>query len=138
MVTIHHEQDLTFRCEPPTGNTFVLDAHPESGGHNKGPTPVEALLGAVGSCSAMDVIEILRKKRQVVTSYRLEVSGVRGPEGQYPRPFQSITVRHILKGDNLDPAAVARAIELTDLKYCTVIATLRAAPTVESVWEIEA
>ncbi|MEJ5170642.1 MAG: OsmC family protein, partial [Fimbriimonadales bacterium] len=69
--------------------------------------------------------------------YRVEVEGERGPEGEYPRPYLSLRVRHIVKGENLDPAAVARAVELSDTKYCTVISTLRAAPKVESVWEIE-
>ena len=115
----------------------MLDAHPESGGQNLGPTPVEALLGSAAACSAMDVISILEKKKQVVTSYRVEVDGVRGEPGVYPRPFQSITIKHIVKGENLDPMAVARAVELSDGKYCTVVTTLRATPEVRSEWEIE-
>lgn len=85
----------------------------------------------------MDVVNILEKKRQKVTGYRVEVDGERVPKGQWPRPFLSITVKHIITGDGIDPVAVQRAIELTDEKYCSVIATLRQAPTVSSVWEIE-
>jgi putative redox protein len=128
---------MAFEATPPTGNRFVLDAHPESGGHNQGPTPVEALLASVAACSAMDVISILEKKKQVVTSYRIEADGERGPQGQYPRPFLSMTVRHILKGENLDPVAVARAVQLSDEKYCTVLSTLRSSPKITSEWAIE-
>ncbi len=128
---------MAFEATPPSGVKFVMDAHPESGGNNLGPTPLEAMLASMAACSAMDVISILRKKKQNVTSYRVEVEGERGPEGEYPRPYLSLRVRHIVKGENLDPAAVARAVELSDTKYCTVISTLRAAPKVESVWEIE-
>ena len=121
----------------PTGVKFILDTHPEHGGQKLGPTPVEALLSAVAACSAIDILDILKKKRQVVTSYRVEVDGDRPPPGEYPRSFSAIRVKHILEGENLDPIAVARAVELSDTKYCTVITTLRAAPHVTSTWEIE-
>ncbi|MFN3684867.1 MAG: OsmC family protein [Fimbriimonadaceae bacterium] len=137
MVRVDWKGNMAFEATPPSGVKFVMDAYPESGGSNLGPTPLEAMLSSLAACSAMDVISILRKKKQNVTSYRVEVEGERGPEGQYPRPYLSLTVRHIVKGENLDPAAVARAVELSDTKYCTVISTLRAAPKVESVWQIE-
>ena len=80
---------------------------------------------------------ILAKKKQVVTSYRVEIDGVRGPVGVYPRPFTSFVLRHIVSGENLDPAAVARAVQLSDEKYCTVLSTIRSAPSVTSDWVIE-
>jgi len=113
MVEVNWKGDMVFEAIPPTGNRFTMDAYPEEGVASKGPTPVEALLSSLAACTAMDVIDILRKKRQTVTSYRIEVDGVRGPEGVYPRPFLSLTVRHIVKGENVDPAAVKRAVELT-------------------------
>ena len=127
---------MAFEVSPPSGNTFMLDSHPEFGGGNKGPTPVEALLGALAACTAMDVISILQKKRQDVTSYRIEVEGVRPPTGEYPRPFNSISLKHILSGPDLDPEAVARAIQLSDEKYCSVMATLRMGPEIHTSWEI--
>jgi putative redox protein len=137
MVEVNWKGDMVFEAQTPTGNKLVMDAYPEDGEINKGPTPVEALQSALAACSAMDVISILRKKKQVVTSYRLEVDGERGPEDVYPRPFLSLKVRHILKGESLDPAAVKRAVELSDEKYCTVAATLRHGPTVTAEWVIE-
>ena len=137
MVTIQWTDGGGFEADVPTGAKFTIDTHPDHGGHGLGPTPVEALLASVAACSAIDVLDILKKKRQNVTSYRVEVDGDRPPPGQYPRAFSEIRVRHILKGENLDPEAVQRAVELSDTKYCTVITTLRAAPTVTSSWEIE-
>jgi putative redox protein len=137
MVEVNWKGDMVFEAIPPTGNRFTMDAYPEAGATTKGPTPVEALLSSLAACTAMDVIDILRKKRQTVTAYRIEVEGVRGPEGVYPRPFLSLTVRHFVKGENVDPAAVKRAVELSDEKYCTVMATLRQGPTVSTEWVIE-
>lgn len=137
MVRVDWTGGMAFESTPPSGNKFTMDAYTDVGGENKGPTPVEALLSSIAACSAMDVISILKKKQQTVTAYRIEVQGVRGPEGTYPRPFQSITLKHIVSGDNLDPAAVQRAVQLSDEKYCTVITTLRAAPQVASEWAIE-
>lgn len=137
MVTVEWKGGMVFESTPPSGNKIVLDAIAEFGGTNAGPTPVEALLVAAGACSAMDVIAVLRKKKQIVNSYRIEVDGAREPYGAVPRPFQTITVRHFLKGENLDEAAVQRAVELSDQKYCTVITTLRHGPEVVSEWVIE-
>ena len=137
MVTVHWKDGVAFEAEVPTGAKFFIDSHPDHGGRLLGPTPVEALLSSIAACSAIDVLDILHKKRQKVTGYRVEVDGDRPPPGEYPRAFSAIRVRHIVQGEDLDPTAVARAVELSDTKYCTVITTLRAAPTVTSTWEIE-
>ena len=137
MVTVNWVGDMAFEVNPPSGNKFFMDSHIDLGGTSRGPTPLEAFLGAIAGCSAIDVLSILRKKQQNVTAYRIEVEGERTEEGVFPRPFKSIVVRHIVTGENIDPKAVERAIELTDQKYCSVIATIRSAPTVTSVFEIE-
>jgi putative redox protein len=137
VVTVNWKGKMVFEADPPTGNKFTMDAHPESGGENHGPTPVETLLGAVAACGAMDVIAILEKKRQKVDSYRIEVDGTRPPQGEYPRPFLTMSVKHVVRGENIDPAALKRAVELSDEKYCSVLATLRSSPKITSEWEIE-
>jgi len=98
---------------------------------------MEALLCSLAACTAMDVVLILEKKRQKVTRYRLEIVGERPPKGTYPRPFVTIKVKHLLTGENLDPMAVARAIELSDKKYCSVSMTLRAGVAMTSEWSID-
>jgi putative redox protein len=137
MVSVEWKGSMVFEATPPSGIRFSMDAYPEVGGKGLGPTPVEALLGALAGCSGMDVISILHKKQQVVTGYRIEVEGARTSEGEWPRPFQSIVIRHIVSGENLDPAAVARAVQLSDEKYCSVLATLRSTPEIRSEWQIE-
>jgi len=127
---------MGFAADAPSGARIVLDAHPESGGSGNGPTPVEALLASVAACSAMDVISILRKKKQEVTSYTVEVEHERAPEGEWPRPITKFSIRHIVTGPNVDPEAVARSIQLSDEKYCTVMATLRLSPPIESTYEV--
>ena len=137
MVTINWVGEMAFEANPPSGNNFIMDSHPDFGGTNRGPSPVEAFLSALGACSAIDVLSILKKKKHQVTAYRIEVDGDRPPQGEYPRPFTSLVIRHIVTGVNLDPAAVERAVQLSDDKYCSVSATLREKPTVTSEFRIE-
>lgn len=136
MVTIDWKGKMVFEATPPSGQKIIFD--PNSGEEkSQGPSPMEMLLAAVGACTAMDVISILEKKRQIVTGYRIEVEGERKPPGEWPRPFDKITLRHILVGQDIDPTAVARAIELSDDKYCSVMATLKRTPILVSEWVIE-
>lgn len=137
MVVVNWKGGMAFEANPPSGNRFVMDAIPESGGEDKGPTPVETLVSAVAACSAMDVIGILQKQRQKINEYRIEVEWTRAPQGEWPRPITSIVVRHVVKGENVDEGALARAVELSDTKYCSVIATLRIGPEVKSEFKIE-
>lgn len=136
-MTVRWKGGLAFEAEPLSGARFVMDAPLDDGGNDLGPSPVEALLSAAAACSGMDVVTILNKKRQCVTDYRLEIEWTRDPPGQYPRPVKSVVIRHVLSGDDLDPEAVQRAVELSDDKYCTVIATLRFGPAVCSEFRIE-
>lgn len=137
MLKVDWKGGMAFEAVGQGGSRVVMDAHPDFGGTGSGVSPVEALLTSAAACSGIDVLSILGKKRQVVTSYRIEVEGVRPEPGVWPRPFSSITLRHVLEGPDLDPEAVARAVELSDEKYCTVVTTLRAAPEVVSEWRIE-
>ena len=137
MVQLEWNGKVGFQVTPPSGARFNLDLPTSLGGDGAGPTPTEALLAAIAGCTAFDVVSILEKKRQTVTNYRIEIDGQKAPEGEYPRPFLKIQVKHILSGESLDPEAVARAIELSDTKYCSVMATLRQMPEITSTWEIE-
>lgn len=96
-------------------------------------TPMELLLLALGSCTAVDVVSILRKKRERVTDYRVEVRGERREE--HPRAFTRMEVRHVVRGHGVSERAVAQAIELSEAKYCSVAGTLR--PGVEIVTSYE-
>ena len=123
--------DELFIGTTPSGHSVTFDTNSE---RSVAPSPVEILLVALGSCTAVDVIGILTKKRQVVTNYVVEVSGERRDE--YPRSYKSMKVHHILTGSRISSKAVAQAIELSETKYCSVAATLRPTVEIQSTFEI--
>ncbi len=123
-------EDL-FLAMTPSGHALPLDTNKE---RSSAPSPVELLLVALGSCTATDVASILAKKRQHVTSYVVEVSGVRRDE--HPRSYTSMKVHHVLTGRSISAKAVAHAIELSEAKYCSVAATLRPAVEIQTSFEI--
>lgn len=138
MVEVIWKGGMAFEATPPSGSKFTMDAYSDDGSPTLGPTPVEAFLSAIAACTAMDVVSILKKQRQEITAYRLEVEGDREPHGSpYPRPFLALRVRHYLTGVNLDPVLVKKAVDLSDEKYCTVAATLRSGPPINTEWFIE-
>jgi putative redox protein len=91
-------------------------------------SPVETVLVALGSCTAMDVISIATKKRQAVEAYLIHVRG--DQRSEYPQVFTEIEVVHELTGRNLSEAAIRRSIELSATKYCPVSAMISAGATV--------
>ena len=115
---------MKFHADPSSGHPYDFDDR-ES---NTGGSPVETVLAALASCSAMDVVSIMSKKRQAVSSYRIEASGEQRDE--YPQVYSEITVVHEIEGKNLSEAAIRRAIELSATKYCPVNAMLSAGATV--------
>lgn len=123
-------KDLQFESTLPSGASLTFDG-------DLGPQPVETMVAAIGACMAMDVMSILVKKRQSVSSYRIETEYERAPEGEWPRPVLAIRMRHIVSGSNIDPQAVERAVSLSDEKYCSVLWTLRRPPTITMEWAVE-
>ncbi len=101
----------------------------------QGPTPMELLALALAACTSMDVVSILEKMRQPLEDLRVEVSGDRAEE--HPKRFTSLEVVYHFKGA-LDENKVARAIELSEDRYCSVEATLRPALPITSRYVIEA
>ncbi len=120
-----------------SGHTLTVDTPVEEGGENAGFSPIELLLLGLAGCTGMDVISILKKKRQEVTGYEVNVHGTRRAE--HPMTYEQITVEHVVTGHHIDPAAVAHAIELSSSKYCGVSNTLnKTATIVESYRIVEA
>ena len=110
------ETGMRFDAEAGSGHHVTLDAAEHGGGQNTGFRPMELLLVGLGGCTGMDVISILRKKRQQVTGYAVHVSGIRAEEN--PMVFVEITVEHIITGYHIQSEAVARAIQLSEERYC--------------------
>jgi len=129
--TIHYAGEDLFVGISPSGHAQVLETRHERA---SAATPMELLLIALGSCTAVDVISILKKKREQVTDYRVEVSGARRAE--HPRAYTRMEVRHIVKGRGVSERAVAQAIELSETKYCSVAATLRHGVEIVTTYEI--
>ena len=121
---------LRFRAEAASGRTSTFDSGPEARVLN----PVEALVAALGACQGMDVISILRKQRQDVAGYEIEVVAERRPE--HPRALTQVAIVHRLRGRDLRPAAIEEAIRLSAEKYCSVTASLAKDVPVVSRYEI--
>jgi putative redox protein len=129
--TVHYGGNDFFIGISPARHAMVMETNGERA---SAATPIETLLTAVGACMASDVVDILRKKRESVTEYRIEVSGTRRQDS--PRSFETIKLHHILTGEGLSETAVMQAIELSNSKYCGVAATLRPTATVTVTFEI--
>lgn len=126
-VTLRLVEGMRFDAVTPAGHVLPLDSVSVPGEAGAGPSPTQLVLAALGACGAMDVVSILRKMRQGVTSYEVIVTGERAEE--HPRVYTSIDVRHVVRGAPLAAASVQRAIQLSITRYCPVYAMLsRAVP----------
>ena len=118
-----------FVAQSGTGHAFVMD---DAEGHS-GAKPIEFALLALGGCTAFDVINILRKKRQEVTGYSIELRADQNPEP--PMYFTRVEIKHRLRGQ-IDPEAVRAAIHLSETKYCSVGAMISKTAKIETTFEI--
>ena len=107
---------MTFEGTADTGFTLPLGADPSVGGDNDGFRPMELVLVGLVGCTAMDVISILRKKRQEVTDFKVTAHAERSDE--HPKVFTKVFLEYHVTGKNVDEVAVERAIELSETKYC--------------------
>ncbi|MBI4770157.1 MAG: OsmC family protein [Chloroflexi bacterium] len=113
-------------------HSVVLSTQDDQNG--TGMKPAELLLIALASCTAVDVVEILNKKRQPLSRLEIRVEGQQDPEP--PWAFRKIHVHYCLSGSDLTPAAVQQAIELSEGKYCSVAATVRGVAEITTDFEI--
>jgi putative redox protein len=118
-----------FEATAESGGTVVIDGSPEIGGEGRGMRPMELLLSAVASCSAMDVVNVLRKQREPLEHLRIEIEGTRA--AGVPSPFTHMKLVFVVRGD-VDPHKLERAVSLAVEKYCSARATLGG---VEVTWE---
>ena len=115
---------MRFVANDDKGHSIVMDVSKEHGGEGSGFGPMQLLLVALGGCTGIDVVEILRKQRQKLEGLEIVVSGERVAEP--PRVYDRVHVEYKVKGKDLKEKAVQRAIQLSQEKYCSVAATLRA------------
>lgn len=127
-------EDMTYVAQSPSGHALVIDGPPELGGHNLGPRPMELLLMGMGGCTAIDVVNILRKARQELRGCELQIDAERADSD--PKVFTTIQVHFILTGKNLSAKHVERAIHLSAEKYCSASIMLGKTAQISHTFEI--
>jgi len=125
---------LQFIGTASSGHAIVMDGSPDVGGQNTGLRPMELLLVGLGGCSGMDVISILKKKRQDVTGFEINVKGEKAED--YPQKFTDILIEFVVRGKNISEEAVKRAVDLSMSKYCSVKATLEGVAKINFSYKI--
>jgi putative redox protein len=126
--------NMSFVGESESGHSVVMDGPPESGGRNLGVRPMEMVLLGMGGCTAFDVVLILKRQRQAITDCYVELTSERAEEA--PKVFTKIHVHYVVKGKNLDDKKVARAVDMTAEKYCSVSIMLAKSVDVTHDYEI--
>ena len=122
-----------FEAVGSAGVTVAIDSSPTDGGRDAGARPMELVLMGLASCSAIDIIAILRKQRQQIDDFRVVVEATRADA--IPAVFETIDVKYLLKGE-LDAAKVERAMHLSAEKYCSVSAMLAKTAAINYTFEI--
>ncbi|MCX7732332.1 MAG: OsmC family protein [candidate division WOR-3 bacterium] len=106
-----------------SSHALVMDTGPDHGGKDTAATPMELLLIALAGCTGMDVVSLLKKMRVNFSGLEINVRAERRDE--HPRVFTGIELEYVVLGTGIDRAAVQRAVELSQEKYCSVRAMLR-------------
>jgi putative redox protein len=125
---------LVFEAANDDALKIMMDS-PISEAPMKGPSPMQLLLMSLAGCTAMDVVSILEKKRQEVTGIQVNVVGNRADD--HPRHYTEIEIEFVVRGHNVDPKAVDRAIELSAEKYCSASANLRPKSSISHTFRVE-
>jgi len=123
-----------FEASNEDGALLQIDGSPEIGGQNLGFRPMQMLLAGLGGCSGIDIISILKKQRQTVTGFDIQIDGQR-EAGKEPSLFENIKVHFVLEGE-IDPDKAQKAVQLSMDKYCSVAKTLEKTATITYTWEV--
>lgn len=122
-VSLHWDGELRFIAENGNGAKLTIEPGPAYGGSGKYPTPMEMLVMALGACTGMDIVSILKKMRVDLKSFRIEIVPTRRQE--HPKYYEEIKMAYVLSGDGLTEDKVRKAAELSNEKYCSVGIMLR-------------
>ena len=127
-------ENFKFVGDAPSGHSILMDGAPEIGGDDVAIRPGEMTLVALGGCTAIDVVSILKKMRVQLTDFEIIVDAEQA--GDYPKVWTKIHVKYILTGRDLDDTKVKKAIELSEEKYCSVSAMLKKSAEITYEYEI--
>ncbi len=128
-------QGITLAAKGDSNHWVMMDGGPMFGGSEAASSPKELLMFALGGCTAMDVIPILKKKRVPLDGFEIHISG--NTREEHPQVFTDLHVEYVFYGENINPADVERAIELSTTKYCSVSAMLSKAVKITHSYRIE-
>ena len=128
------DQDYQFVTTDEAGQTMTMDIPADQGGHGNGVRPMQALLSALGGCSAVDIVMILKKQKESIEQFEMIIDGER-QTGKEPALWETIHILFKLKG-TMTKERAEKACSLSMDKYCSVAATLRAAGAVIT-WNVE-
>jgi putative redox protein len=128
-------QGITLAGNTDSNHWVMMDGPTEFGGANAGTRPKELLLLALGGCTASDVISILQKKRVELDGFEIHITAKQRDE--HPQVFSEIHLEYVIRGNHVRQEDVARAIELSESKYCSVSAMLRPAVPITWTYRIE-
>jgi putative redox protein len=133
--TIKWTDNIQFVAEVGSGHAVVVDGSPDHGGKNTGARPMELVLAGAASCTAIDVVLMLKKSRQNMTAFSVDAHAERASED--PKVFTAIKLTFRIAGKGIDRAAVERAVKLSKEKYCSATAMLGHTATITSEIVIE-
>jgi putative redox protein len=128
------EGGMSFLAETGSQHALLMDGPPDAGGKNLAPRPMELLLAGAGGCTAFDVVSILRKGRHAVKGCEVALRAERAETA--PKVFTKIHFHFRVSGKSLDPEAVARAIALSQDRYCSASVMLGATAEITRDFEI--
>ena len=132
LAEVRWSHENVFLGSDPAGHTVVYDSTEVA---QKGLSPMRALLTSLGACTGMDIVAILNKREQKLTSLKIQLSGER-PEHGLPKPWTSIHIKYILSGVGLETKYVEEAIRDSTEKFCSVGATLQPTAKISHSYEI--
>ena len=130
---VEYEGGMAFRGLGASGHEVRMDANREAGGADSAPRPVEVFLCALGGCTGMDVVSVLRKMKTGPTGLRIEIDDERSPE--YPKVITELHLAYVIEG-NVPEENVRKAIDLSLAKYCPIANTLAGVTRITSEYRI--
>lgn len=133
-VSLTWKDGFRFDSKDTHGHDIILDAPQSEGDSFEGFMPGDMLLTALAGCSGIDVVNILTRQRQRVEGLEISVQGRQNPEP--PWAWEDVAIHYILRGSDLNPRLVERAIDLSENKYCSIGATIGGVTRVSSSFEI--
>ncbi len=127
-------ENLKFVGDAPSGHSILMDGPTEAGGDNVAIRPGELTLVALGGCTGIDVVTILKKMKVDFDSFEIFVDAE--PRQEYPKSWETLHVKYVISGTGIDPSKVQKAIDLSVDKYCSVSAMLRPGAKITHEYQI--